>query len=781
MIIQPLPARGTTTPPPKTTKVGLITPLPKRTVEPVKVFTPVPTPKIEPIKTTEPKDQFGLTPATIGKAPKKTIWQKVGDWFDTNFGGGNAEDKKARAMNAYAVKKIVPEAEKFTLTELEKPGGNIIKNSPMQQITKEIGLRGVPTPAEYLPAIFTLALGVGLIEAPIATVLAVGTFTGVSKIKSNLIRAITGKPLSLKADESLSDLIPNANPGIKNMLDVIDLIGTGAITHKVYKTAPDIVSKLTTDTLTKYNMPKSVKMDAETVRNIFKGLSTKEQTDLFTSLNLSKAEITNIVRGGKGVTIEVPAEKIVTIVDKPYWAKVKAIFGKIPNEPVTIRYSNGETTVNQTLAGYLQPGEYTPSEITGKIIGNGLEKTPEGKAVLKNMVSVENAGQKIIVEPVKTETEALKSTTEAPSLEKTQEVGTQVEQSAQQPVSQSKLYDAKTTSQILERKTTNPSDIENVNVDELLKFREFQRPKDARYNELLADIKKNGIKEPIIIHYYDNGKTAIVGEGNRRIQIAKELGIKEVPATVIRNFGAYEASGLGTTMEGGIKFKAQSVPGVISDQGGYIPGNMRPSDIGINVAQQPVTDVKVVEPKTVEVPKEQLPIGEGKVKASKLEARLKGVIGDATPEQIKELGLSTYNQMNKKETIASASKYVVNNTEEALSVIRGETNPPKGLNPESIYIALTEMAKEDYTLATKVQTLSATALGQRISILTELNKNNPVVIMNDIIEVREKAIQKKYGGRDIKDIKQKAVTKAKKMIKAPDKFDWAKIIKEVRC
>ena len=342
------------------------------------------------------KDQFGLTPSIISKAPKKTAWQKIGDWFDKTF-VSDTETKIAQAQNAYAIKKIVPEAERFTLAQLAEPGGNILKNSPMQQITKEIGLRGVPTPAEYLPAIFALSVGVGLIEAPLSTVLAVGIFETVSKIKSNFIRAITGKPLSFRADESLSNLVPNANPGIKNMLDVIDLIGTGAITHKIFTKTPDLVGKLTTDTLTKYNMPKSVKMEAETIRNIFKGLSTQEQTDLFTSLNLSESEITALVRGKHGVTIEIPAEKIVTLVDKPYWTKIKAIFGKIPNEPITIKYSNGETTVNRTLAGYLQPGEYTSQEITGKIINNNIAETAEGRELLKNIVNPENAGQKVIV------------------------------------------------------------------------------------------------------------------------------------------------------------------------------------------------------------------------------------------------------------------------------------------------------------------------------------------------------------------------------------------------
>lgn len=50
------------------------------------------------------------------------------------------------------------------------------------------------------------------------------------------------------------------------------------------------------------------------------------------------------------------------------------------------------------------------------------------------------------------------------------------------------------------------------------------------WDELVSDIKKNGIKYPLIIILYEHEPDkAHVGEGNHRLGIAKQLGIKEIP------------------------------------------------------------------------------------------------------------------------------------------------------------------------------------------------------------------------------------------------------------
>jgi len=118
------------------------------------------------------------------------------------------------------------------------------------------------------------------------------------------------------------------------------------------------------------------------------------------------------------------------------------------------------------------------------------------------------------------------------------------------------------------------------------------------------------------------------------------------------------------------------------------------------------------ETRETKVPREQLPVGEGKTKVSRLEARIKGVLDEVTPEKADEAGIVTYNQMNKAEQIKAASKYVETNPDEALAVLKGDKPAPKGLLHNSIAIALEKKAElgADANLATKLAAFICSAL-----------------------------------------------------------------------
>jgi len=88
---------------------------------------------------------------------------------------------------------------------------------------------------------------------------------------------------------------------------------------------------------------------------------------------------------------------------------------------------------------------------------------------------------------------------------------------------------------------------------------------------------------------------------------------------------------------------------------------------------------------------------------------------------------------------------------------------------------MTELAKDDITLATKLSSLSATALGQRISILSEINKDNPVRLLNEVYKVRAKAVEKRFG----KNATEKVVKSIKEKVKVPDKWDWNNFINSI--
>jgi hypothetical protein len=197
----------------------------------------------------------------------------------------------------------------------------------------------------------------------------------------------------------------------------------------------------------------------------------------------------------------------------------------------------------------------------------------------------------------------------------------------------------------------------------------------------------------------------------------------------------------------------------------------------------PLSEVKPVtlEQHQVSVPREQLPIGEGKQRVSKLAEDMAKSLQNA-PKEIQDLlGSATYKQMNNKDTIQKAAEYVIQNQEEAMRVLKGEIEPPKGLNTNSIYVAMANEGLGNFELANKLASLKSTAMGQNIEILKELNPDSPIVIASKIYKLKEKLLAKRYAGKTVEQVKAPLIKKGKSAIKAPKLSDWNEIIKKVLC
>jgi hypothetical protein len=81
--------------------------------------------------------------------------------------------------------------------------------------------------------------------------------------------------------------------------------------------------------------------------------------------------------------------------------------------------------------------------------------------------------------------------------------------------------------------------VEPVHVDDLLEMRGNKLGK-TDLEKLKSEIKDaGGLQEPVIIQVGKNDRSAIVGEGNHRVQAAKELGYEYVPARVLVQNNTY--------------------------------------------------------------------------------------------------------------------------------------------------------------------------------------------------------------------------------------------------
>ena len=189
--------------------------------------------------------------------------------------------------------------------------------------------------------------------------------------------------------------------------------------------------------------------------------------------------------------------------------------------------------------------------------------------------------------------------------------------------------------------------------------------------------------------------------------------------------------------------------------------------------------------KEVEVPRSQLPVGTGEEKALKLEARSKGVIGKATPEQIEQLGLSTSNTAENDRQLALAAKFVnensQNNYKKVFDVLLGDTPTPSGLLTNAIYVAMTQVEGLNLNLATKLAALSSKRFGQEIQVLSTIDPNSVASIVRDIYTIKEEIFKKRYGNKTPEKVIESTIKKGIEKIKPPNMLDWAGLINVVRC
>jgi len=136
---------------------------------------------------------------------------------------------------------------------------------------------------------------------------------------------------------------------------------------------------------------------------------------------------------------------------------------------------------------------------------------------------------------------------------------------------------------------------ELVPVSELLKFREFNRNERPKYSledskdnisKLEKALVENGVEEPLIIEYSLEDNSVLLIEGNHRLNVAENLGFDYLPARVVLRRREF------TPLQ---KTKAFKVKGFTPDRYGYVPSDLKPSQVGIGGTTKAFEEGGIVE------------------------------------------------------------------------------------------------------------------------------------------------------------------------------------------
>lgn len=242
--------------------------------------------------------------------------------------------------------------------------GNVQTKNKTEEIASQI--------ATYAP----------LVGVPVLTL---AKFFAVSTAFDFAFNKVTGK-------QRVSELLSSDTPAyIKTGVDLLEFLGKALVSHgiKTGKIRDTFIRK----TVEEKGIPSSYYMSAKDVQDVVIGKNTGYQKDLLSKLNMTSSEWRKAVK--TGAQIETPTSTIVTVTDRPYWSKLKGLFGIAPTDP-KITVISPKTKVTN-ISGLIEPGEYTPEQLQNKIINGPLRNTEDGKALMKESFQAQREGKNVQV------------------------------------------------------------------------------------------------------------------------------------------------------------------------------------------------------------------------------------------------------------------------------------------------------------------------------------------------------------------------------------------------
>lgn len=648
-----------------------------------------------------------------------TTWDKIKSFFDRPFkdiltGQSQEEsdkEKVAKAQATLATGNLIAEKLNVPIQDIDltKVSDNL------DAYTKELGVRTQLNGKEFGELMVALTAPYAIATAGVVPV-AVGfaKFSLYSTALDAVAHLITGKPMG----EGLKSFLPdNAPQSTKDLAGIIDLLGKVYITHKMSSVEPKIADFITKRTIIEYKLPQTVSIKPEEIKAIQAGENTAN-SDYLKQLGWTSKEWKDAYLNG--TTIEIPTEKVVRIVDTPFWKAIKNFVG-LP-ETNTVVSDTGSAKPTKAPAGLLTEGN-----------------------------SIDNAEKPIVTENKK------QSLLDNIITKGVEDMGGKVTNTI-------KLSDGGYTL------ITDRAKISFTEHPDTIEIQGFYRGENGAKGEptkLLNDIKQYANEKGKSItatHITGNDIEYWKKVGFEPIDVSKGTGEsweaiyspKETPQTPANPLPEIKSE---------VKPKVEQ-PKVVNKTG----------EVVNKVVKQP--EVKPVE--TVQVPKSQLPVGTGKQKYSRLAERMRSSLEGLTEEQRKSI--PTFNQMNIKEQRELAAQYVTDNPEEAMQVLRGEKEAPNGLLYNSVFKAMQESAKvgENVSLIQDLASLQSTRFGQELRTLVGSDPYDPVNLLQEIRDVKIKAFERKTGKKYDQHVKE-TLKKVGDTTPKVKKDDWLEFIKSIEC
>jgi len=290
----------------------------------------------------------GEKPGEAKAAAEKYAQEKEG-YIQVTPPGGFFGKAFYRVQDAFkgAIDNFNTKSTKFTneVLGLQKDpnGGPALVNDPTAgPISRtaagvDFGVAGITVLLAPLSAAFSAAEEVPQPDIP---------FTGMNTVQGvNWIFGKIGEGGGWAANKAV-DALPVSDqikeeirPAAENLSALLAQLAAGKLGGKAYEVTKvktetlrtEIKTKITKDIIEQNQLPRNIYISPEAVRSIFIDESklTPEEVSMIKDLGLDGKGYRDAVKNG--ISIEIPAEKITTIIDKPWFAAVKGIFNIKPD------------------------------------------------------------------------------------------------------------------------------------------------------------------------------------------------------------------------------------------------------------------------------------------------------------------------------------------------------------------------------------------------------------------------------------------------------------------
>ena len=158
---------------------------------------------------------------------------------------------------------------------------------------------------------------------------------------------------------SMVDLAPpDASDLTKTVLNVADIFAKGKTIHVGYSGLEPQWQTLTRDTLVQQGLPTRIYVEPNLASDIMRGVATQDQQQTWRDLGITPEELRDAKHGG--FQLEIPAERLITIADKPWYAQLKQAFNISPYAETTVEPGGPRKVV--PVAGLLGEGEAPAAE-----------------------------------------------------------------------------------------------------------------------------------------------------------------------------------------------------------------------------------------------------------------------------------------------------------------------------------------------------------------------------------------------------------------------------------